>query len=64
MKQLSGIVDNEVVENVIFNTITTKVNGLEKKIPDVTTLIDIDQYGTDKQNLEKKIRHVDKKYQK
>ena len=28
-----------------------------------TALIDINQYNTDKQNLEKKIRDVDKKYQ-
>lgn len=32
----------------------TKVNKLEKKIPDVTTLFHINQY------LEKKVGHVDK----
>ena len=31
------------------------MNNLEKKIPDATTLIHINQYNTDKQNLEKKI---------
>ena len=37
------------------------VNNLDKKVPDVTTLIHVNQYNTDKQNLEKKIRDVDKK---
>ena len=32
------------------------------KIPDATTLIHINQYSTDKQNLEKKIGFVEKKY--
>ena len=31
-----------------------KVNNLDKKIPDETTLIHINQYNTDKQNFEKK----------
>ena len=44
-----------------FNTLKTKVNSLEKKIPDATTLIHINQYNTDKQNLEKKFGDVDKK---
>ena len=34
---------------------------LEKKIPDATTLIYINLYNTDKQNLEKKIEDVDEK---
>ena len=34
---------------------------MEKKIPDATTLIEINQYNTDKQNLRKKIGHLDKK---
>ena len=61
LKKLSDVVDNEVVENTKFNTLKTKVNTLEKKIPDATTLIHINQYSTDKQNVEKKIRDVDKK---
>ena len=40
-----------------------KVNNLENKIPDATTLIYINQYNTEKQNLEKKIGDVDDKYQ-
>ena len=33
----------------------TKVNKLDKKIPDATTLIHINQYNTDKQNVENKL---------
>ena len=34
LKKLSDEVDNEVVKNTKFNTLKTKVNNLEKKIPD------------------------------
>ena len=61
LKKFSDVVDNEVVKNTKFNTLKTKVNNLENKIPDATTLIHINQYKTDKQNLEKKIGDVDKK---
>ena len=44
----------DVVQNTKFNKVNTKINNLEKKIPDATTLIHINQYNTDKQNLEKK----------
>ena len=54
LKKLSDAVDNDLVKNTKFNTLKTKVNSLEKKIPDATTLIHINQYNTDKQNLEKK----------
>ena len=46
-----------------FNTLKTKVNNLEKTIPDLTTLILISQYNTDKQNLEKKMEMLIQKYQ-
>ena len=59
LKELSDVVDNEVVKNTKFNTLKTKVNSLEKKIPDATTLIHINQYSIDKQSLEKKIGDVD-----
>ena len=55
MKKISDVVDNEVAKNTKFNTVKTKVNNLEKKIPDATTLIHINQENTDKQNLKKKI---------
>ena len=41
------MVDN-VVKNRKFNTLKTKVNSLEKEIPDATILIHINQYNTDK----------------
>ena len=63
MKTLSDVVDNEAVQNTKFSTRKTKENNLDKKIPDTTTLAHINQYNTDKQNLEKKIEDVHKKYQ-
>ena len=63
LKKLSDVIENEVVKNREFNTLKTKVNRSENKIPEATTLIYINQYNTDKQNLEKKIEDVDKKYQ-
>ena len=60
LKKLSDV-DNEDVKITKFNTLETKVNSLKKKILDATTLIHINQYSTDKQNLEKKIGYVDKK---
>ena len=54
LKKLSDVVGTEVVKNTIFNTLKTKVNNLDNKIPDATTLIQINQYNTDKKNLEEK----------
>ena len=61
--KLSDLVDKRVVKNTKFNTLNTKVNNLEKKIPSTTTLIYINQYKTDEQILEKKFKDFDKKYQ-
>ena len=61
LKKLIDVVDNEVIKNTKFNTLKTKVNNLEKKSSDATTLIHINQYNTDKQNFEEKIGDVDKK---
>ena len=44
-----------------FNKLNPKVNKLDQKIPDATILIHINQYNTDKQNLEEKVGDVDKK---
>ena len=63
LRKLSNVVDNEVIKITKFNTLKTKVNNLEKKIPAATTLIHINQYSTDKQNLEKKLEMLIKKYQ-
>ena len=54
LKKLSDAVNYEVVRNTKLNTLKTKVNNLETKIPDAATLIHINQYNTDNQNLEKK----------
>ena len=63
LKKLKDVVDNEIVENTKFNTLKTKVNKLNKKIPESTTLIHINQYNTNKEYLEKKIGDADKKCQ-
>ena len=43
LKKISDVVDNEVVNNTKYNTLKTKVNSLEKKILDATTLIHVSQ---------------------
>ena len=59
--KLSDAVDNEELKNTKFNTLKTKVNTLEKKILDATTLMHLNYSSTDKQNLESKIGDVGKK---
>ena len=54
LKKISDAVDNEVAKSTKFNALKTKVNNLQKKVPDATTLTHINQNNTDKQNLEKK----------
>ena len=44
------------------STLNAKVINLEKKIPDATTVIHINQYNTDNENLDKKIGDIGKKY--
>ena len=44
LKRLSYVVDNEVVKNIKFNTLKMRLNKLDKKISDATTLICINQY--------------------
>ena len=48
LKKLSDVVDNEVIENSKSNLAKAKVNSLEKKTPDATTLIHISQYKQNK----------------
>ena len=36
LKKLSDVVDNEVVKQAKFSKLKTKVNNLEKKIPNLT----------------------------
>ena len=47
-KNVSYVVDQKVDKNTKLNTLNTKVNYLEKKIPGVCTLIQTSQYNTDK----------------
>ena len=65
LKNLSDVVDNKVVKNTKLNTIETKLNNLDKKIPDAATFIGINQYNTANQNLENKTGEemLIKKYQ-
>ena len=63
LKILSDVVGNKVVKNKTFNTLKTKVNKSDKKISDATTLIHINQYKTDKQDLEKKLKMLIEKLQ-
>ena len=51
---------NEVVKNAKVNTLKTKVNKLDGKTPDPTTLIHINKYNTNKKIWIKKMRDVDK----
>ena len=54
LKNVSDLLDNEVVKNIKFNTLKLKVNEIDKKIPDATTFVKINQYNADKQNFEEK----------
>ena len=51
LKKSSDAVNKEVIKNTKFNAVNTKVNNLEKK---VSVAINLNQYNTDKQSLEKK----------
>ena len=43
LKKLRDVVDNEIAKNTKFNTPKIKVNNLDKKNPDATSLIHINQ---------------------
>ena len=47
LKKLNDVVNKKVIKNKKFNTLNTKGNKLDKKIPNVTTLIHINQYNTE-----------------
>ena len=46
-----------------IKTLKAKINNLQMKIPDTSTLVDINHYNTGKTKFEKKIEDIDKKYQ-
>ena len=52
-KKLSDVVDNEFVKNTKVITLKTKLNNLEKKIPDTTSLIQINQCSINKIQINK-----------
>ena len=62
LKKLRDVVSKEVVKKTVNNKLNAKVNNLENKIPDASKLIQVNQYNTDKKNLEKNVGDVDKKY--
>ena len=41
LKKISDMVDKKVAKDAKFNTLNIKVNNLENKIPDWTTIIHI-----------------------
>ena len=57
----SDLVNNEILKKTKFNTLKTKVNNFENKIPDAATLIYTNQYNRDKQNVGKKLEIMIKK---
>ena len=48
LKKLSDAVDNKIFKNKKFHKLKTKVNNLDKKISDATTLIHSNQQKIDK----------------
>ena len=60
MKKLSDVVNKQVMKNTKLYTLKPKENNLEKKFPEANTLIHINQYQTDKQNLKKKLKMLKK----
>ena len=47
MKNWSDVVSQEVVKNKKLNKLNIKVNNLENQIPDVSVLIQTNQYEAD-----------------
>ena len=56
-KKLSELGSNEAIKKSKFNKLNTKVNNLEYKVTDVSTLIQTSKYITDKPNLQKKRKY-------
>ena len=54
LKKVSDVVSTELVKNLKLKKINTRVNNLEKKVPNGTALIHTNQYNAYKQNLETK----------
>ena len=52
---LSDAVSKEIVKTEKFSKLNMKVNNLENQIPDASTLIQRNQYKTNKQNVGEKL---------
>lgn len=48
---ISDVMSKQIVSDTKFNTLNVKINSLEKKIPDASTLVQTNQWS-----LEKKMR--------
>ena len=55
LKTLTDVPGKEGLKKTVYNKLNTKVNSLERKIPDAITLIHKNHYNANKQNLEKTI---------
>ena len=64
MKKLSAVENKEVIKKTVYSKLNRKINNLENRIPDVTTLIYKNQYNTYKQSLEEKMNKLINKYLK
>ena len=53
---------DEVIKKMVYNKLYTTVNNLENKIPDMTTLIDINQHNIDNKVWRKNPEMFIKKY--
>ena len=62
LKKLIHVVSKEVVKKTVYNKVNTTVSNLEKKIPDGTTLFQINQNNADKQNFLKNLGMLRIKY--
>ena len=45
LKILSDVVTKEVVKKTVYSKLNAKINNLERKIPDASTLIQTNQFG-------------------
>ena len=62
LKELSDVVERNVVKKTVYNTLNTKVNSLEKTTTYASTLIKANKYSTGKQNSEKKMEMLRMKF--
>ena len=59
LEKLNDVTSKDAVKKTVHNKVNTKVNYLENKILDASTLIQTNQYDTDKQSLEEKNGEVE-----